>query len=401
MLHSAIAVVSTLSVLFVFCASAYVTAFALRGLRQRSPAEHADPGTRFLVLVPAHNESRGMLPTLRSLQHTNYPAALLRIAVIADNCSDDTAEVARECGCETWIRTDSRNPGKGQALSWALDKAACTFDLAAIIDADTEVDEDFFAAMNSAYIGQRHKPHGGVVFQGKYLFSGGRRATSWLQRFTIASKAAENAFTYRPRTILGLSNLIQGNGFCISQSVLEQVPFAAVSVVEDAEYAMALALKGIEVVYVEDAVVTSRITEGLRATAPQRLRWAGGVFALLARSAPRLLGAAFWQRRWRLAEMALMLILTSRMLLIYATGLAVILLDLAFPFHSFTLVTGILATAILFQAVYLYMVLRHAGDAPVPFRTIAFIPFYMCFLGAVQIGAVFGFRRRLWSRTIR
>ncbi len=401
MFHASLAVASVTLVVLALCASLYITAFATLGLVLRQRRMHADPRTRFLVLVPAHNESRGIMPTLRSLQHANYPVDLLRLAVIADNCSDDTAEVARECGVEVWIRSDMRNQGKGQALAWALDKAALPFDLVAIIDADTEVDEDFFATMNAAYLAQLQKGRASVVLQGRYRFSASDSSASWFEQFTIASKAAENAFSFRPRTALGLPNLIQGNGFCISHGALQQLAFGASSVVEDAEYAIELALSNIPVIYVEGAVVVSRITQSLRAAAPQRIRWAGGVFALLSRSVPRLLRAAVRQRRWQLAEAALMLVLTSRLLLIYTTLVAVAVLDLAYPFHGFRYAFGGLAAAIFLQGIYLYLVLRRAHSSPIPFQTIVYMPFYVGFLGAMQLGAVLGVRRRTWSRTVR
>src|SRR5579875_668304 len=209
MLHATLAVASTFAVLLVLCASLYVTAFAFIGLVLRPRESSAPARTRFLVLVPAHNESRGILPTLRSLRRADYPAELLRLAVIADNCSDDTAAVAREFGVEAWVRNDPQNPGKGQALAWALDKAATPFDLVVVIDADTVVDENFFAAMNAACIDQMQKGHSGFVLQAKALFSDDRPSDSWFQQFTIASKAAENAFSCRPRTALGLPISIQ------------------------------------------------------------------------------------------------------------------------------------------------------------------------------------------------
>jgi 1,2-diacylglycerol 3-beta-glucosyltransferase len=401
MLHSSLTVVSLALVVLAVCASLYITGFAALGLLLRQRTVHAQPRTRFLVLVPAHNESRGIIPTLRSLQHASYPADLLRLAVIADNCSDDTAEVARECGVEVWIRTDTRNQGKGQALSWALDKAALPFDLVAIIDADTEVDENFFAAMNAAYLAQLQKGRASVVLQGKYLFAARHSSNSWFEQFSAASKAAENAFSYRPRTALGLPNLIQGNGFCVSNGALQQVAFTASSIVEDAEYAIELALGNVPVIYVEDAIVNSRLTQNLRAAAPQRIRWAGGVFALMSHSIPRLLRSALRQRRWQLAEMAFMLALTSRLLLIYTTLLAVVLLDLAYPFHGFRYAVAGLIAAILLQGVYLYLVMRRAHSSPIPLQAIALMPFYVGFLGVMQLGAVLGVRRHTWTRTVR
>lgn len=401
MLHLIAVAFCVLLVAFVFCASAYVTVFAFIGLNSRLYFPHVVPQTRFLVLVPAHNESRGLVPTIRSLQHANYPVDFLRLAVIADNCSDDTAEVARACGVEVWTRSDVENPGKGQALSWALDKAALPFDLAAIIDADTEVDEDFFSAMNSAYVAQLQQGHANVVLQGKYLFAPAHPAPSWFEQFTLASKSAENIFSYRPRTALGLTNLIQGNGFCISHGALAQVPFESGSIVEDAEYAITLALNRVPVIYVDQAVVTSRMTRTISDATPQRLRWAAGVFALISQSVPQLVRASLQQHRWQLLEVALMLILTSRLILVYATVGAVALFSISYPFAHSHSIFGLLIAATALEALYLHMLLRHNGDSRLPLSVIACMPLYFGFLGTVHLRTALGFRRQIWSRTNR
>jgi cellulose synthase/poly-beta-1,6-N-acetylglucosamine synthase-like glycosyltransferase len=388
-------------VLFVLGASIYVLGFALLGLRKRRKPTPSTAYTRFLVLVPAHNEGWGIVATLRSLRRADYPVELLRIAVIADNCTDNTAEVARDNGVEVWIRNEPQNPGKGQALSWALDKAALPFDIVTVIDADTVVDPLFFAAIDSEYAAQLHAGRTNIAFQGRYVFAESGRTASWFEQFTVAAKAAENSLCYRPRAALGLSCLIQGNGFCVSHTALNKVPFGATSIVEDAEYAVALALNGIPVVYADEALVVSRMTQSLRDAAPQRKRWAGGTIALLFNCVPRLLSAALRQRRWKLAEMALMLLLTSRLLLIYASLFALGALDLAYRFRNFDLVALALAAALILQAIYLYLVLRRADSTPIPLQTIAFMPFYVGFIGAMQLSAVLGFKRSHWTRTPR
>jgi cellulose synthase/poly-beta-1,6-N-acetylglucosamine synthase-like glycosyltransferase len=399
MLHALVAMLSVVLVFFVFCMSLYVAGFAILGARKlpHFPARSAQ--TRFLVLVPAHNVGSSIEATLRSLQNVNYPEELIRIAVIADNCSDNTAEVARSCGIEAWIRTDPQKIGKGTALSWAFDKAALAYDLAAIVDPDTEIDPDFFTAMDSAYAAALRRGEKDVVLQGRYLFAKTTPADSWFEQFAIASKAAENSFFYRPRTALGLANLIQGNGFCISRRTLEQAPFGATSVIEDAEYAIMLALGGIQVAHVDGARVISRMTQRLKDTASERLLWTSGIFSLLRHSIPDLLGSAIRWRRWQLAEMALMLLFTSRLLLVYATLIAVVLLDCAYPFHHFDIAATALAASLLLQSVYLYLLLRKADGAPIPFQTIVFMPFYVGFLGAMQLGAVLGLKKKQWSRT--
>ncbi|MGB0122858.1 MAG: glycosyltransferase family 2 protein [Silvibacterium sp.] len=401
MLHSFAVGLGMALTFFVVCASLYVIGFAVCGIYKRPYSAPCGRDTRFLVFVPAHNEGKGIQATLASLQRADYPRDRVRIIVIADNCTDGTAGEARACGVEVWARDDASNPGKGQALTWAFQKVNFTFDLAAIVDADTEVDPSFFLYMDRAYAACVRRGRRDVALQGRYLFRRVSRAASWFEQFTIASKAAENSFTYRPRTALGMANLIQGNGFCVSRTALFTAPFVAVSIVEDAEYAVTLALNDIPVVHVDEARVISRMTQRPKDAVSQRLRWASGTVALLFHSVPRLLRGAVRQRRWKLAEMAVMLLFTSRLILVYATLAAITLLFLARPFPIENLLVLLLAGTIALQAFYLYLVFRKADSDPVPFQTIAFMPLYFGYLGAMQVGAVLGLKRKQWSRTAR
>jgi cellulose synthase/poly-beta-1,6-N-acetylglucosamine synthase-like glycosyltransferase len=401
---------------FVFLASLYVVAFALFGIFKPQAPGRRSYAASFLVLVPAHNEGEGIKATILSLRQAAYPEDRMRVVVIADNCTDNTAEIAAACGADVWVRNDTRNPGKGQALAWALAQARSDIDLVAVIDADSEVDPDFFSLMAGAYSDAARRGQAAVVLQARYLFAktaqhaSAKQATaqpatkqqpSWFEAFTISSKAAENSFTYRPRTALGLANLIQGNGFCMSRAALAAVPFLATSIVEDAEYAIALALEGVPVRLVDKARVTSRMTRRVSEAAPQRQRWASGFFALLVQAIPRLLTAALRRRSWRPAEMAVMLLLTSRLVILYATVVAAAILSAFFTTPDARPIAAILCAAALLQAIYLFLIFRKADSEPVPLLTIAFLPFYVGFLGVLQLGAAFGLKRRQWVRTVR
>ncbi|MGC2637992.1 MAG: glycosyltransferase family 2 protein [Acidobacteriaceae bacterium] len=391
---------SLLSLLGAIC----ITAFAWLGCRYRERTAHraaAGAEARFLVLVPAHNEGRGVVPTLRSLAGARYPRNLLRVVTIADNCSDTTAECARNEGAAVWERLDPAHPGKGQALAWAMQRAhGLRWDLIAVIDADSIVCPDFFARLDTAYRSLRRKRREAVALQARYEFRPALAAETWFQDFSVASKAAENSFSYLPRTRLGLVNLIQGNGFALSRAALDRAPFRASSVVEDAEYAVELALAGVPVVHVDDAVVSARMTSRVGDAAPQRLRWATGMFALIARSAPRLVRQAFIRRDWRLLEAAWMMLLTSRVALSFLTGAAMVAaLAAGRPVEG--AVAGFLGASVALQAIYLWLVLRRSGGPVVGLGTVVRLPAYLGFIGLAQAGAAVGLKRNIWHRTQR
>lgn len=384
-------------------ASIYILMFALKGdWPRRSPqiVPAIPPSTRFVILIPAHNESEGIAPALRSVLTASYPAHLLRPIVIADNCTDNTAEVAEAHEIEVWKRTDPDNRGKGQALDWAFERLSDSeFDMAVVLDADSELDPQYLARMDAEYRACE-KGHTDIVFQGRYEFMPCDERRHWFEQLTIASKSAENRFIYAPRSSLKLVLLIQGNGFAISRSALAQVPFKASSVVEDAEYAISLALSGVPVRYVGDALVRSRMTARINDAAPQRLRWASGMFLLIWHSVPRLLIGAWKNLDWRLAEAVLMLFVTSRITIIYITLAAIIALAAAHGLHG-TIVLTLLLLASLLQAAYAGMVICHAGSARVNVKSLLLAPVYLSLVGLAQMGAALGLKRGQWNRTVR
>ncbi len=384
-------------------ATLYILAFALRGisLGLRPSAVAVHPATRFLVMVPAYNEGEGITETIRSLQACDYPKQLLTIVAIADNCTDDTAAIAAAAGAEVWERNDLTARGKGQAMQWALERARTReFDLAAVIDADTVIAPSFFSEIAVAAEADAAASVA-AVYQGRYTFLATRDDAPWFETFSLASKAAENTFIHRPRAEAGLFNLLQGNGICLSQAALARVPFRASSVVEDAEYAIALALEGVPVRFVENAQVYSRMTSKVSDASSQRLRWASGTFQLIVRSVPKLIAGAARKGSWRLLEAAVMLLTTSRVLIVgltaAAAGFAVIVAWRGGGAASLM----IAAAAILLQSCYLVLMFRKADAVAYPLRRLVWMPFYVVFISAMQAVALTGLRRKRWSRTVR
>ena len=104
----------------VFLLSAYQSVMSLFGFWQRRKPLLRDPVTRFAVLVAAHNEAHGISDVLESLARQEYPRELFDIYVVADNCTDETADVARAHGAIVYERTDAVFIGKGHAIGWLL-----------------------------------------------------------------------------------------------------------------------------------------------------------------------------------------------------------------------------------------------------------------------------------------
>jgi 1,2-diacylglycerol 3-beta-glucosyltransferase len=385
--------------------SSYILFFAIAGSRMANPTDRRKVEIRrfprVIVFIPAHNEENGIIPSIRSVLGMNYPRSRFDVVVIADNCTDRTAEVAALAGANVWIRKDKKNPGKGPALAWAFHKAHhLPFDLAAIIDADSEVEPEFLRRITDEVVA-RGGMQVGVVYQGRYDFAPAKVTSDWFEAMTVASKAAENSFVYRPRSRVGLVNLLQGNGFCIPRRVLDRVPFRSTSIVEDAEYAVTLALNGIPVCYVEEACVRARMTRTIRDAAPQRLRWASGIFRLMFRAIPKMLWCGIVRRNWKLVEAAFMLVLTSRLLLIYLTlgslGLAYFATRQDLRWADYVLCLMSVAA----QVCYVWLMCRKAGSGPFMTRRFVFLPVYLVLVALAQLASLTGLRRTSWTRTSR
>src|SRR5699024_8522728 len=97
---------------------------------------------RFAVVVPAYNEEESIASTIRSLSAIDYDSARFKIIVIADNCTDRTAEIAEKEGAAVMVRSSAQKRGKGYALRWCFDRILANnnihnFDAAVVVDADT------------------------------------------------------------------------------------------------------------------------------------------------------------------------------------------------------------------------------------------------------------------------
>ena len=118
-------------------------------LRTTSPVEKL----RFRLVVPAHDEGSGVARTVRSLLALDYPPELRRVWVVADNCSDHTAEAAAAAGAEVLVRTEPTLLGKGYALALAFERCLTEgwAQAVVVVDADTVVEPNLLTALAEAF----------------------------------------------------------------------------------------------------------------------------------------------------------------------------------------------------------------------------------------------------------
>ena len=120
----------------------YFFILGVSGLVQFRTPNHYQPQKKFSVIVPAHNEELVIGPLIDNLTSLNYPKELYDVFVIADNCTDSTASIARAHGALVYERTNHEQKGKGYALEWFFAKlynSPKKYDAVVIFDADNLV----------------------------------------------------------------------------------------------------------------------------------------------------------------------------------------------------------------------------------------------------------------------
>lgn len=266
-LSSGIAVILLLITLPGSLYLALLTAFGIAPPKRRTLA--IPMAGRIALVVPAHNEAAGLPRTLQNLSAIASKDMNTEVVVIADNCSDTTAEIARAAGVRVLERFDTMHRGKGFALNHAFNELAPELFMAyAIIDADSVVDVNFINVLRS------HFGAGERAVQARYtVLNAGDSPRTRLSEIALAGF---NILRPRGRDRLGLSVGLFGNGFALRSEVLKQVPYTAASVVEDLEYHLRLVDAGIKVAFADKTTVRGDMPSGEQGNRTQRSRWEGG-----------------------------------------------------------------------------------------------------------------------------
>jgi len=255
------------AILIVALPVAYFTLITLAALLPgRAPAV-AKRRRKFAVVIPAHNESLLIAETVKAACQQSYPDDHYTVVVVADNCSDDTAQLAAEAGARVIERTG--NPGKGQALFEVFGTLSAEgWDGYLVVDADSLLHPNALSAINDEFEG------GAQVIQLHYAI----RNPGENMRTRVMELAMSSFNALRPfgKTRLGLSAGICGNGFCVSAEALEKVPYLAHSIVEDLEYHVHLLRAGFAVRFTDKACVNAIMPISKEAAETQRVRWERG-----------------------------------------------------------------------------------------------------------------------------
>lgn len=251
-----------------------------------------DPEMRFLVLVPAHNEEKVIGDIIENLKDMDYPRELYDFYIIADNCTDNTAEKARSLGAKV-IETRKESPDAPTGKPIALKKALNTidyrnnFDLLMIFDADNLIDRNMFREVNSQYL-DKDRPD----FIQCYLGAKNKKGpVAWVY---YTGYTLSNRFFNLAKQRLGLNGVLGGTGFAMSTSYLAQRGgWTTMTLTEDYEMQVEAILDGRRIVWNHFTRVYDEKPTRLRAAIRQRIRWGQGHWFVTLHNSGKLVRALF------------------------------------------------------------------------------------------------------------
>jgi cellulose synthase/poly-beta-1,6-N-acetylglucosamine synthase-like glycosyltransferase len=235
-------------------------------------------------MIPAHNEAAVIERLLESLNTLSYPTDAVDIFVVADNCTDATAVLARGMSAIVFERHDDRAGGKGRALNWLIGEAGRLhgqYDAYVVLDADSVVVPGFLLAMN------RRLNAGDLVIQGYYTVL--RLHHNRTEMLREAALALVHLLRPAAKNAIGASAGLKGNGMCFDRSVIEQFGWPSSGLAEDVEFHLQLVAAGLRVRFAPEAVVRAEMPGTLAHAQSQNARWEAGRTATLRRQAWPLL----------------------------------------------------------------------------------------------------------------
>ncbi len=345
-----------------------------------------------VILIPAHDEARGIGPTIDDARRQLAPTDTL--LVVADNCTDDTAVRARAAGAEVIERSDPEKRGKGYALSFGVDHLRPRPpDVVVLLDADCRLKPGSIDALVQQAL-QTGRP-----VQADYSFqSADRSAISMLS--SLATLVRNRV---RPRGLrrLGQPCHLTGAGMAFSWEVICSAPELGAHLVEDLAMGIELALQGHEPLLCIEAETRSELPTGHQAALQQRRRWEHGQLGTLLQYGPRLIFEGARRRRLGLVALGADLMVPPLALLV---GLLALLLVLA---ASMALSGGphapawIAGTALALIATGVLTGWARYGRETIPARYLLLTPIYMAWKVPLYLSFLLGRRERQWKRTQR
>lgn len=240
-------------------------------VKERNKKYISNKNHNFMAIISARNEEKVIANVIESIKNQSYKN--IDIYVIADNCNDKTAEIAKSHGAIVYERYNSTKKSKGYALEWFFEKTLLDcldkYDAFCIFDADNIVSKNFFKKMNDK------------LCKGEKIVQGYRDILNPDESWVSASYAifywTMNRCYHYARYKLGLSPLINGTGFMVSMDILkEKNGWHSDTLTEDIEFSIENIIAHHKVGWAQDAIVYDEQPTKFTQSCRQRLRWSVG-----------------------------------------------------------------------------------------------------------------------------
>ena len=349
-------------------------------------------GVSVAVLVPAHDEKDGIRPTIAGVQSQLAPGD--RLVVVADNCTDDTAEIARASGAEVLERSDPERRGKGYALGFGIDHLEANApDVLIIVDADCHLTPGSIDALVHR-ANQTQRP-----VQADYVFHPAERSP--ISMISALATLVRNRVRPRGLRRLGQPCHLTGTGMAFPWKVMLAAPDLDGNIVEDLAMGIELALLGHEPELCIEAGARSELPTGGRAAMQQRRRWEHGHIGTLLQHGPRLIGQGIRRGKPGLIALGADLIVPPLALLVGLLVLVWGISALLILFGGPTFPAWIAGAALALVGLGVTIGWARYGREAIPFRYLLLVPLYVVWKIPLYVSFLFGRREQRWVRTER
>ena len=257
----------------------------------------------YAILISARNEENVIENLLESIRSQDYPSELIHTFVIADNCTDSTAEIARNAGATVYERTNKEKVGKGYALNALLENIAAdfgkdNFDGYFVIDADNLLTEHYISEMNKTF-------SDGYSVVTSYRNSK-NYGDNWISSGYALWFLHEAKYLNHSRAALGTSCAVSGTGFMFSKEILSKADgWNFFLLTEDIEFSIWNVLNGEKIGYCPRAMLYDEQPTSFRQSWRQRLRWAKGYVQVLQKYGLKLFAGIFRKNGFACFDMAM------------------------------------------------------------------------------------------------
>lgn len=254
---------------------------------------------KYGIMIAARNEEAVIGNLLDSIKKQDYPKDKLTVFVIADNCTDHTADIARKNGAIVYERFDNEHKTKGFALEFLMDRieedyGRTSFEGYFIFDADNLLNQNYITKMNNAFD------------SGEKIITSYRNTKNFDENWVASTYALHwirsIRSNHRARSVLHLATNIQGTGFLFSSEIVKD-GWHYTSLTEDRALTADAVSQGYQITYQDEAEFFDEQPISLKVALRQRLRWSKGHLLAFAETGPSLFlniffGKLFVKKDW-------------------------------------------------------------------------------------------------------